>query len=296
MSRAHPVLVVIVAATLGALATAARLPATAAFLEADGYEDRYYLPQPAWLVVMSLGHREALADLLWMRLLVYYGEELGHQGHERHIFDYAEAILALDADYLPVYRRVGTLGIYRAQAPPLEDVERAAALMERGAARFPNDGPLMWTTGATLAFELPPLYRGHPDQQEHARERAAPYLIRASQLGAAPPYAVFSSATMLARIGRAEEAATHLEEMYAITDDEDLRAEIAGNIEHLRSEAFATAFVDENARFESAWGRDMPYAPAALYDLIGPIPVIDTTAVLRDGYGAHALDGEPLLP
>lgn len=285
-------LTLLVTILIGGAGTFARLPASARYHELQDYEDRYYLPDPAWLEVFSLGHREAAADLVWLRMLVYYGEELSHQGQERHVYDYAEAALALDPDDRSVYRWIGTLGIYRATAVTPEDVERAVAIMERGVARFPQDGDLAWRTGAALAFELPPLYAGHPEEQQRARERAAPYLVRATQLGAAPPYMTLTNASILARVGRAEEAATHLEEMYAVTDDLEMRATIAERIQSLRSEAFATGFVEENRRFEEAWGRQMPYAPAALYDLVGPIPVIDTTATLRDGFGAHALDDE----
>lgn len=292
----HAALLVVAALLLGALGTALRLPANRRYDEVSGYEDRYYLPAPAWLVVMSLGYRETLADLIWMRTLVYYGDEMTHQGTERHVFDYVEAVLELDPDYLSVYRRVGTLAIYRPSGQvSVQDAERTVAIMERGVERFPDDGPLAWTTGATLAFELPTLYAGQPAEQDRARTRASPYLVRASELGAAPAYVMLANASVLARVGRASEAAAHLEEMYAMTDDESLRAEIATRIRALRSDAFSAAFVEENERFEAAWGRQMPYAPAALYDLVGPIPVIDTRAAMRDGFGVSALGDEPAL-
>ena len=293
MWQPRPVLPIAAALLLGALASAARLPATERYRQVSTYEDRYYLPAPAWLELFCLGHREAAADLVWLRMLVYYGDELVHQGEERHVFEYAEAALALDPDDSRIYRWLGTLGIYRASAITADDVERTAAIMERGAARFPNDGELQWRTGAVLAFELPHLYADRPDEALRARERALPYLIRRTQLGAAPPYATLLNASLLMRVGHAEEAARHLEEMYAVTDDYEMRAQIAARIETLRSEAFTTAFVEENQRFEDAWSREMPYAPAALYDLAGPVPVIDTQAVLRDGFGAHVFDDEP---
>lgn len=283
----------VVALALGVIGSLIRLPAAERYHAASGYEDRYYLPAPAWLEVFSLGHREAAADLVWLRTLVYYGDELVHQGQERHVFDYAEATLALDPDDRLVYHWIGTLAIYRAQAVTAEDVERAAAIMERGCARFPDDGQLAWRTGAVLAFELPHLYADRPAEAQHARERALPYLVRATQLGAAPPYATLLNASLLLRVGRAEEAATHLEEMYSTIEDPEMRAEITERIETLRSQAFTEAFVEENRRFEDDWGRQMPYAPAPLYDLVGPVPIIDTGAVLRDGIAAHVFDGEP---
>ena len=60
-----------------------------------------------------------------------------------------------------------------AEGVTTQDVERVAALMARGAARFPDDGPLAWSTGATYAFELVPLYGDRPDLAQQARERGA---------------------------------------------------------------------------------------------------------------------------
>ncbi len=278
------------AMALGCLATVFRVPTMDRYLETNGYEDRYYLPAPEWLVVFSLGHREALADLIWARALVYYGEEFAAQGHVEHVFDYTEAMLALDPDFRAVYEWVGTAGVYRPSDTTADDVERAAAIMERGAARFPSDGRLAWQVGATLAFELPIRYPVGSAERDRAQQRGAVYLMRASELGAAPAYAVLTSAALLARVGRAELAAAHLEEMYATTTDLDLRAEIGLRIQSIRSEAYGAAFEDENQRFEDRWGREMPYAPASLYFLVGPVPAIDTRAVLRDGFAAHALD------
>ena len=50
------------------------------FVQAQRYEDLYYLPPPAWLAVMSLGHREAFADVVWMKGLVYVGDEFREDG------------------------------------------------------------------------------------------------------------------------------------------------------------------------------------------------------------------------
>jgi tetratricopeptide (TPR) repeat protein len=258
------------------------------------YEDRYYLPREEWLPVFSLGYREALADFVWMRALVYYGEEMVHHGGLAHAIAYARAILTLDPEFRAAYRWIGIATFYGPQGPSLDEAEATMAMMEEGCAHFPDDGELQWDTGAMYAFEMPHMVEGDAERNR-IRDRGVPHLVRAQQLGAAPPYAGLLNASLLQRVGRAEEAAAHLEELYAVTSDESLRAEIEARIETLRSDAFTTAFVEENRRFENEWGRQMPYAPASLYFLIGPVPVVDTDAVLRDGFGAHALDGESAL-
>lgn len=286
MSSLRPILAL---AILFALATPFRLAAMARTIETSGYEDRFYLPAPEWLVAFSLGHREALADLLWMRTLVYYGDEIQHQGQLQHIFEYTEAMLMLDPDFRAPYAWIGTLGVYRPQDTTAEEVERVVAIMERGVERFPDDGPLAWEMGATLAFELPRLHHDHPELANRARERGAHYIMRAEELGAAPPYAALVSERLLARVGRAELAISHLQEVYATTTDLDLQNEIALRIASIQSDALGAAFTEANQEFEDRWGHEMPYASPALYYLVGPVPVVDTTATLRDGFAADAV-------
>ena len=69
------------------------------------------------------GWREALADLIWMRALVYYGDEIVHEGDVEFVFEYGDAIEALDPDLVSVYRWVGTAGIYRPQAITVEHAD-----------------------------------------------------------------------------------------------------------------------------------------------------------------------------
>ncbi|MBW2507597.1 MAG: hypothetical protein JRE81_03105, partial [Deltaproteobacteria bacterium] len=57
------------------------------YLETQAYEDIYYLPPPDWLQVMSLGYRRALADLIWLRALIYFGDEFENRGAVKHVFN-----------------------------------------------------------------------------------------------------------------------------------------------------------------------------------------------------------------
>jgi hypothetical protein len=82
------------------------------YLGTQTYEDIYYLPPPEWLGAMSLGHRHALADLIWLRALIYFGDEFANRGAVKHVFNYGESMLALDPDFRRVYRWVGVAGVY----------------------------------------------------------------------------------------------------------------------------------------------------------------------------------------
>ena len=249
---------------------------------ARSYEAVYYLPPRRWLPLFSLGWDEAVADLIWMRALVYFGDEFRHEGGVDHVFEYADAMLTLDPDFEAVYRWVGVAGLYRPVAITAEDVERTVAIMERGVDRFPENGELEWSIGAALAFELPPLL-DDPEAADEARQRALPHLTRAARLGAAPPWMTLTNASLFMRLGQTEQAARHLEEMYQHLDDPDLRAQVEERIRSLRERAQADALFETMRRLEEERRRDFPYLPADLYLLVGPRPPVDLEAPLSRG-------------
>ncbi|MCB9591517.1 MAG: hypothetical protein H6719_02185 [Sandaracinaceae bacterium] len=250
--------------------------------EAQAYEDVYYLPPNEWLRAFSLGWNEALADLIWMRALVYYGDEMVHHGDVEFVFRYGEAIESLDPDFVAVYRWVGTAGLYRPQAITVDDVNRTVEFMERGARRHPDDGQLAWDLGAVLAYELPPMLED-VEAGNRARERALPFLLRASRLGAAPEWAALSNAALMGRIGRTDQAARHLEEMYAQTDDPATRERMATRIRQLQDQAHAEAFLAAMEQLEDRRRRTFPYAPPSFLLLLGERPPVDVDSPIRLG-------------
>lgn len=231
----HAALAVLGLLALGLMSDQLRKSAHERYRSAQRYEDIYYLPPAEWLPTLSLGWDEAAADLLWMRALIYFGEEFRHGGGVTHVFDYGEAIVALDPYFLAAYRWMGMAALYRPQAITEADVERSVAFMKRGAERFPDDGELQWNIGAALAFELPGLLGDDAEAIRRARERGLPHLTRAAQLGAAPEWAPLSNATLLLQIGRRAQAIQHLAQMLDVVEDPETRAELEARIEALRS-------------------------------------------------------------
>ena len=261
---------------------------------AQTYEDIYYLPPPGWLRVFSLGWNEALADLIWMRALVYFGDEFQQaEGSVRHVFDYAEAIATLDPHFLAIYRWVGVAGLYRPTAISTDDIERSVAFMERGARLYPASGELAWDIGAALVFELPPMLEDE-GAQLHARERGMPYLLTASRLGAAPEWMALTNASLLGQLGRTEQAVRQLEEAYLRVDDPAMRTRIAARIASLRERSAAEAFVAAAQEQDEARQRDFPYLAPGLYHLVGPRAPVDRVSPVREGL-ARAY-GEPDMP
>lgn len=258
-----------------ALTSLTRPEAMSAFLETQSYEDVYYLPEPAWLAVLSMGHDEALADLLWMQSLVYVGDEFVHRGDVENVYRYADAVLALDPDFRRAYSWAATMGLYRPVAPSMEEARQAAGYLERGVARFPDDGELVWELAAVYNFELPSLTRD-PDEQRRYRELGAEHMVAAARMGAGPRWLALSNATRLEALGRMDQAVRHLEEMYAVVDDEATRAEIAARLEGLRAEATVEALRSAEQDLALRARRDFPWVPVDFMVLLGerriPLP------------------------
>ncbi len=255
----------------------ARRAAHGHFVATERYEDVYYLPPPRWLKVLSLGHDEALADLVWIRALIYFGTELKHRGAVRHVFRYGEAIVQLDPDFRRVYGWVGMAATYHAGGVTIEQARRAADFVRRGAERFPDDGRLAWEAGAMLVYELAPWLdqQGLHEEAQRAREQGAPFLAAAARLGAGPSWIALSNARLFAKLGRMELAAAHLEEMLALTDDPAERERIAARLATLRDAARVEALRQAVGQAEAARSKDYPWMPLDLYLLTGPRALLD---------------------
>jgi tetratricopeptide (TPR) repeat protein len=285
LSRAALVTVLLLAAICGA--GRLRQQATGHYLSTQRYEDVYYLPPPGWLRLFSLGYREALADLIWMKALIYFGDELYHEGEVKHLYAYTDAMLALDERFPAVYRWVSSCALYRTGKVTADDARRAISYLERGIRLFPDSGELAWDLGATYRFELVPLLKDSRERDE-ARLRGMEYLQAAVLRGAGPPWLVLTNATQLVKLGHTEQAIRHLEEAYSTAYDPNIRKSIEDRLQQLRSAAYAEALKHAVVSFEQARRRDFPYLSGTLYWLVGPRPPFD-------GYSQLQHDFDPLL-
>jgi tetratricopeptide (TPR) repeat protein len=253
------------------------------FLHSQTYEDIYYLPPSDYLVVGSLGHREALADLLWMKTLVYYGEELIHRGGVENLYRYADAMLALDPDFKRVYRWVASSSVYRLRAITVDDVKTAIRYLEVAAQRFPDDGEIAWDLGANYTYELAPMLTDET-QRAAAKRKGLDYLEAASLRHAGPAWLALEAASQLNALGQREQAIRHLEDAYAVASDANIKTKIEAQLARLRTEAYAEALRRTAQELEAARQRDFPYVDATLYLLIGPRPPFGGDRWLAQGF------------
>jgi tetratricopeptide (TPR) repeat protein len=267
--RAFQALLVIAVAAGCYVTRELRLAAFHSHLASQSYEDRYYLPPAEWLPLMSLGFRAALADLIWCRSLIYFGEELVHKGGVKFAFEYTDAVLALDPDFRSAYAWIGTAALYRAKGVTYEDGLRATSYLKRAVDRWPSDGDLHWRYASILRFELAPMLKPGP-QKDHLIALSAPHLVAAANLGAGPAWLSLNSVALLERLGQKEQAIRHMEEVYGTVQDERTKRLIEDRLREMRSESFVEALRTANQELESERLASYPYLTPSMFILVGP--------------------------
>ena len=259
--------------------TALRRSANRGYFASQRFEDVYYLPPRQWMRPMSLSYGEAVADLLYIRGLIYYGEGFQHHLALRHVADYVEAILAVDPDFVAAYHWATLAVAYQTQTAPVEDLVRVSRLMAQGAERFPNSGDMAWWTGSFYAYELAPRLALGSDARREASATGYSHLARAAQLGAGPRWLALSNASQLIRMGQRSHAISHLENMMALTGDPELKRQIAARLRVLRSAEEAEATTHAARAAERQWVENYPYLDVDLFELVGPRSVLDGVAL-----------------
>ena len=247
-----------------------RLEAFAEHQREQRYEDVYYLPPADWMPTVSIGYTSAFADLLWCRLLVYFGEELGQRGQVKHLFQYTDAILSLDPSLRAAYRWAATGVIYRPAATTLDEAFKGADYLERAVERWPEDGELRWDLASYLRFELAPMIKDDPARKEAVLARSIPHLHEAVLKGSGPPWLALNNATLLSKLGKKERAIQQLEEIYPTVNDAQARQQILARIAQLRAENHAEALQVAVEQFERDRQANFPYLDSNLFLLVGP--------------------------
>ena len=256
--------------TLLSVTAMARSSALSAGGDREPAEELRYLPRPDLLRAASLGHHELIADLLWMKAVVYFGEMFMRptRASSAQLERYLDTLLTIDPWFEGVYRWAGSMFIYRTGRVTRSDVLRANRFLERGTQLFPRAWELWFILGTNLLFEIRPVNEA---ERRHYRHLAANAIARAADLPAAPEWVATLAATLFQREGELLAAIQLLERSIAITP-EARRPALYGKLAQLRSQEAALRVERETSALERAWRDNLPYVPVELFTLIGAGP------------------------
>jgi hypothetical protein len=250
-----------------ALSTARVARSVASNMRDEDAVSEPYAPSPQVAPIVVVGYREAAADLMWIRLLGYWGGEATAQG----ITALVEAIAALD----PRFQRIYVTGAHAmtiadhgvTQATFLDALE----LLKNGRAQFPDDYTLYELAAEIMTGDLKTT---DPAERRRWDDEGLQLMEAALRKPNAPTYAATWAATMRSKLGQKQRAIRDLREMILLTRDVDARKKMIDKLAQLEdtdSADIASELYAEKRRFDAAWQRDRPSIPPTMYILLGPV-------------------------
>jgi hypothetical protein len=251
----------------------ARPRAVASTRAVTAASDVFALPPPAMLNALSLGYRSALADLLFTSTRISYGTH--HEEHRRFEFiaQYLESIVALDPQFCQTYHYVDTFITYQPIGMPSpEDVRRARRLLERGLEMCPSDGQL-WLSAAQYVAFIAIQFLPSDKEKNEFRIAGAKMFARAAEVtgdNANAQWHSLAAAGIFTREGDRESAMAFYERIYAITENEEIKAEIASKLAGLESERRIERNRRRDDAFNRVWHDDLPFLSRVGVLVVGP--------------------------
>lgn len=238
--------------------------------------DVFALPPPPVLIALSLGYRSALADVLFTSTKISHG--IHHEEHRRFEFvgEYLESVAALDPQFCDAYRYVDTFITYQpVGSPTAADARQVRRLLEKGLEACPTDSRLWLSAGQSLAF-IGVQFLTDDAEKEAFRLAGAKMMTRAGELSDDPNvrWQTLSAASILSREGNREASIAYLERVYTLTDDLELKDNVAAKLRALQKEQTYEHVVERYNRHEGAfkqiWRADLPFVSPQTLLVVGP--------------------------
>ncbi len=243
-------------------------------------EDVLYLPPAHHLETMSLGYREALADLIWIRAVIFAGDRAGGTNHT-WIMEYLEAIYTLAPQFRRPYAWGGVAFIYSGEAIDRAMVDRAITLYRRGLEHFPEDHELLFALGMLLTRDVQVL-PGYSQDERAAAKAEGTELIRKAAAFGAPPLVRELAATLVSEGGADQLAIQFLETQLLQAEDEGHRRLLEQKLEALIGETKLESVERMREEFEAERKAAFPYLPPDLYVLVRERAEVDGPAPQPD--------------
>lgn len=243
-------------------------------------------------VVRFAPYRELLADVLWCRLLVYYGSNWGGDGDLSQVEDLLDDIIALAPRFKPIYEWAAYAVTYRTGTANQEEFQSSLRYLERGMREFPDDYHYFWTAGTRYYFDL-----WSPDEnvKRRYRERGAELIEQAMTRPNAPQDLATTAANMRSKLGQYQRGLDNLRQMILSTSDEDAREKMLARV-RVADPGLAEELEHAARALNDTWRASLPMVPLDFFVLLGtkPSPAIDfrQLATPRDLFGT-ATDDEP---
>jgi tetratricopeptide (TPR) repeat protein len=243
-------------------------------------EDRLFVPNPRTARFISAGYNELAADVVWARTLVYYGDGVSKGFAMKDVEPLVALVNTLDPFFHRPYAWGGYATTFRQKETTQDDYRASVEILERGAKAFPQDWELAWMLGLRYYSDLK---SSDPVEQKQLQEIGVSYIEKAMRLPKAPGDLPNLAASLRSKLGQHDRALRELKEMIVVMEPGAARDKLIDRYRLMSSESQAQAIRDATDSFHRDWKRDLPFAPATLYSLVGKEPPPRSPRQLLEG-------------
>lgn len=233
---------------------------------------------------------ELQADLLWCRLLVYYGSNWGGEGDLSQVEDFLDAIVTLDPRFKAIYEWAGFAVAYRTGKATQEEFKSSVRYLEKAIEEFPEDYKYFWLAGTRYYFDL---WSKDEATRTRYRERGADLIEQAMTKPNAPQDLATTAAAMRSKLGQYNRALDNLREMISSTSDPEARQQMLKRVK-ISDPGLAEELAAASTQLQDTWLSNLPMVPLDFFLQLGPKPsqVIDLRALAtpHDLFGAAPAD------
>ncbi len=134
-------------------------------------ENLVYIPSGKFLSLMTLGYRDVVANFLWMKTSIYFGEHFQTDKNFTWIYRLVDSITDLDPSFYYPYL-FGALTL----SDEIGDTEKSNEVLYKGWTHIPNNWNFPFYLGYNAFF------------YDKDFQKAAKFIKAASELEGSPPY------------------------------------------------------------------------------------------------------------
>ena len=182
-------------------------------------EHLLYFPNARALHAYTLGFDRAVADLLWMRTLAYFGGHYQTDQDYRYLANMLDIITRLNPRHAPAYYMAAAVLPWMVGA-----LEESRALLSRAMVYFPEDGRWAYYQGVNQF-----LFAGNHQLARH-------YLMRAVQRGYINPLSTALAARLQAEAGTLESARAFIRQLLGDRQDSHMHAYLVTELRDIETE------------------------------------------------------------
>ncbi|TKB09385.1 hypothetical protein [Desulforhopalus sp. IMCC35007] len=216
------------------------------------FSDISYLPNGTFLKGLALSYDEALADLLWIKAIGFFGSQgvIDKKNEKLHVL--INIVTTLDPLFQYPYEFAGIVF-----SDDSKTVDRSIEILEKGIANVPHKDRRYWYLPFFMAYN----YMHHKEDYL----MAAKYLEIAASFPQSPPYLPLLVSRLYANSQDPELALPFLQEMLASADTPERIAELDKRIKDIKIKQHISVFNTAIKKFHEYTGR----YPTDLKELVG---------------------------